>query len=84
MAKAARKSTPRTQEMSQVVDTQQLANLPSLTRNPYDFVALAGNVSGGDNSTNSGASAIDQTGSGQNQENRGVGYAINGQRDVGH
>ena len=71
------------QEMSQVVDTEQLANLPSLTRNPYDFVALAGNVSGGDNSTNSGASAIDQTGSGQNQQNRGVGYAINGQRESG-
>jgi hypothetical protein len=73
----------QTQEMSQVVDTQQLANLPSLTRNPYDFVALAGNVSGGDNSTNSGASAIDQLGSGQNQQNRGVGYAINGQRESG-
>jgi len=73
----------QTQEMSQVVDTQQLAELPSLTRNPYDFVALAGNVSGGDNSTNSGASAIDQTGSGQNQENRGIGYSINGQRESG-
>ena len=73
----------QSQEMSQVVDTEQLSNLPSLTRNPYDFVALAGNVSGGDNSTNSGASAIDQTGSGQNQENRGVGYAINGQRMSG-
>ena len=73
----------QTQEMSQVVDTQQIANLPSLTRNPYDFVALAGNVSGGDNSTNSGASAIDATGSGQNQTDRGVGYAINGQRESG-
>jgi hypothetical protein len=73
----------QTQEMSQVIDTQQLANLPSLTRNPYDFVALAGNVSGGDNSTNSGATAIDQTGSGQNQQNRGVGYSINGQRESG-
>lgn len=73
----------QSQEMSQVVDTEQLANLPSLTRNPYDFVALAGNVSGGDNSTNSGASAIDQTGSGQNEENRGVGYSINGQRMSG-
>jgi hypothetical protein len=73
----------QTQEVSQVVDTQQLASLPSLTRNPYDFVALAGNVSGGDNSTNSGASAIDQLGSGQNQENRGVGYSINGQRESG-
>ena len=73
----------QTQEMSQVVDTQQLSSLPSLTRNPYDFVALAGNVSGGDNSTNSGTTAIDQTGSGQNQENRGVGYSINGQRESG-
>lgn len=73
----------QTQELSQVVDTQQIANLPSLTRNPYDFVALAGNVSGGDNSTNSGATAIDATGSGQNQTDRGVGYAINGQRQSG-
>jgi hypothetical protein len=73
----------QTQEMSQVVDTQQIANLPSLTRNPYDFVALAGNVSGGDSSTNSGATAIDATGSGQNEEDRGVGYAINGQRESG-
>jgi len=73
----------QTQELSQVVDTQQIANLPSLTRNPYDFVALAGNVSGGDNSTNSGSTAIDATGSGQNQTDRGVGYAINGQRQSG-
>ena len=73
----------QTQEMSQVVDNQQLTQLPSLTRNPYDFVALAGNVSGGDNSTNSGTTAIDQLGSGQNQENRGVGYSINGQRESG-
>jgi len=73
----------QTQEMSQVVDTEQITQLPSLTRNPYDFVALAGNVSGGDNSTNSGATAIDQLGSGQNQQNRGVGYSINGQRESG-
>jgi hypothetical protein len=73
----------QTQEMSQVVDNQQISELPSLTRNPYDFVALAGNVSGGDNSTNSGATAIDQLGSGQNQEDRGVGYSINGQRESG-
>jgi hypothetical protein len=73
----------QTQEMSQVVDGEQLAELPSLTRNPYDFIALAGNVSGGDNSTNSGTSAIDQLGSGQNQQNRGVGYSINGQRESG-
>jgi hypothetical protein len=57
--------------------------LPSLTRNPYDFVALAGNVSEGDNSTHSGTTAIDQLGSGQNQQNRGAGYSINSQRESG-
>jgi len=29
----------QTQELSQVVNEQQIADLPSLTRNPYDFVA---------------------------------------------
>jgi hypothetical protein len=66
----------QTQELAQVVDTQQLAQLPSLTRNPYDFVALSGNVSSGDNTTNS-------MNSGQNLSSRGVGYAINGQRQSG-
>ena len=66
----------QTQELSQVVDTQQLAQLPSLTRNPYDFVALSGNVSSGDNTTNS-------MNSGQNLTSRGVGFAINGQRQSG-
>ncbi len=72
----------QSQELSQVVDTQQMLQLPSLTRNPYDFVALSGNVSGGDNSTNNGGSAV-MGGSGQNQTDRGVGYAINGQRESG-
>jgi hypothetical protein len=66
----------QTQELSQVVDTQQLAQLPSLTRNPYDFVALSGNVSSGDNTTNS-------SNSGQNLTSRGVGFSINGQRQTG-
>jgi hypothetical protein len=66
----------QTQELSQVVDTQQLAELPSLTRNPYDFVTLSGNVSSGDNTGNS-------MNSGQNLTNRGVGFAINGQRESG-
>src|SRR5215469_768918 len=39
-----------TQELSQVVNQEQISQLPSLTRNPYDFVALSGNVSGGDSS----------------------------------
>ena len=72
----------QTQELSQVVDTQQMLQLPSLTRNPYDFVAISGNVSSGDNSNNTGGSAVAGS-SGQNLTNRGVGYAINGQRESG-
>jgi hypothetical protein len=66
----------QTQELSQLVDSNQLAQLPSLNRNPYDFVILSGNVSNGDNTTASMSS-------GQNLTNRGVGYAINGQRESG-
>ena len=66
----------QTQELSQVIDTHQMEQLPSLTRNPYDFVGLSGNVSSGD-STGSG------TMGGQNLTSRGVGYAINGQRESG-
>lgn len=62
------------QELSQIVNTQQMAQLPSLTRNPYDFVQIAGNISGGDRT----ASGMDQ-----NTTNRGVGYALNGQRTSG-
>ena len=64
----------QSQELSQIVNTQQMAELPSLTRNPYDFVEIAGNISGGDGG-----------GIGKNQSttNRGVGYALNGQRTSG-
>jgi Carboxypeptidase regulatory-like domain len=62
------------QELSQVVNTQQMEQLPSLTRNPYDFVAVAGNVSAGDRTSN---------GMDQNTTNRGVGYQLNGQRSAG-
>jgi hypothetical protein len=72
----------QTQELSQVVDQQQIANLPSLTRNPYDFVALSGNVSAGD-STNSGDSRGGGTANSQNATTRGVGFNINGQRSSG-
>ena len=51
-------------ELSNVVSGTQIRELPSLTRNPYDFVALSGNV------------ASDPNGS----TGRGVGFAINGQR----
>ena len=36
----------QTQELSQIIDEEQVSRLPSLTRNPYDFVALAGNKIG--------------------------------------
>ena len=62
------------QELSQVVDQQQISQLPSLTRNPYDFVALSGNISSGDNTA---------AGKSQNETSRGVGYSLNGQRSTG-
>lgn len=64
----------QTQELSQVVTAQQVSQLPSLTRNPYDFVALSGNVSSGDRTAGGGD---------QNVANRGVGFTINGQRSTG-
>jgi hypothetical protein len=70
----------QTQDLSQVVSRQQVENLPSLTRNPYDFVALSGNVSAGD-SSNSGD--MRSNGNQQNATTRGVGYNINGQRSTG-
>ena len=52
------------QQVSNVVSSTQLRELPTLTRNPYDFVNLSGNV------------AADPSGS----TARGVNVAINGQR----
>ncbi len=56
-----------TPEISQVIDPKQVLDLPSLTRNPYDFVALSGNA------------ATDPNGS----TARGVGVALSGQRSAG-
>jgi outer membrane receptor protein involved in Fe transport len=64
----------QTQELSQLVNTQQMSELPSLTRNPYDFVSISGNVSSADRTA---------TGGDQNTTGRGVGYALNGQRTSG-
>ena len=71
----------QTQELSQLIDSQQLAQLPSLTRNPYDFVAISGNVSNGDTTSNGGMTAAGA--GGQEISGRGVGYSINGQRESG-
>ncbi len=56
-----------TQESSTVVSSAQLESLPTLTRNPYDFVALSGNVG----SDPGGSTAAN-----------GVGVALNGQRSA--
>ena len=80
MAEGGAQVNTQTQEISQVIDSQQVMELPSLTRNPYDFVAISGNISNGD----AGASGSSSMGSNsQNSTTRGVGFNINGQRSTG-
>jgi len=57
-----------TQTLSSVITTKQVLELPTLTRNPYDLVATAGNIT-----------PVDPRDSGAV---RGVGYNINGQRSA--
>ncbi len=57
----------QTQELSNVVSSTQIRELPTLTRNPYNLVGLSGNVSEGDP---------------QNLAMRGAGFNINGQRSA--
>ena len=72
----------QTQELSQVVNQEQVSQLPSLSRNPYDFVALSGNISSGDSSS-SGDSRSNNTYQNGPTTTRGVGFSINGQRTSG-
>jgi hypothetical protein len=81
-AEGGAQANTQTQELSQIVNATEVAQMPSLTRNPYDLVALAGNVSAGD-STNSGDSRNASNGNSQNATTRGVGFNINGQRSSG-
>jgi hypothetical protein len=81
-AEGGTQANTQSQELSQIVDATQVSQMPSLTRNAYDFVALAGNVSAGD-STNSGDSRNASNGNSQNATTRGVGFNINGQRSSG-
>jgi hypothetical protein len=46
VAEAATQVDTETQTQSQVITQNQIRELPNLTRNPYEFVELAGNVSG--------------------------------------
>lgn len=68
------------QEVSQIVSSEQVSQLPSLTRNPYDFISISGNISSGDKVAQSGATS---TVGDQNTTTRGVGYSLNGQRPTG-
>jgi len=61
-------------QISAVIDPQQVINLPSLTRNPYDFVVLTGNVNTDPNGS-TGANGV-QVG----QMN--VGVSLNGSRSA--
>jgi hypothetical protein len=56
------------QTIASVITTKQVLELPTLTRNPYDLVAISGN-----------ASPIDPRDIAAGS-NRGVGYSLNGQR----
>jgi hypothetical protein len=82
VGESATEVNTQTQEISQLIDTQQMAQLPSLTRNAYDFVALSGNVSNGDSTSNAQGNNNLQ-GNGQGLTTRGVGFSINGQRESG-
>jgi outer membrane receptor protein involved in Fe transport len=62
----------QTSSISQVVDQTRVAELPSLTRNPYDFVQTMGNVN---QDSSSGTGGMDQV-------TRGAGVSINGQRSA--
>jgi outer membrane receptor protein involved in Fe transport len=60
------------QTLSNTITAREVVELPSLTRNPYDFVKTSGNVSEG----GYGGSAM----GGQGLTLRGAGVSINGQR----
>jgi outer membrane receptor protein involved in Fe transport len=60
------------QEMSQVVNSQEIVQLPTITRNPYDLAQISGNVSPTDVQNRIGGPA----------GLRGVGVNVNGQREA--
>ncbi len=63
----------QTQELSNVVTGEQIRELPTITRNPYDLVQLSGNAATDDPSTS-------QNDAGGTATFRGAGVSLNGQR----
>lgn len=80
VAAPAAEVNTQTAEVSQIITPEQVQNLPSLTRNPYDFVALAGNVSAGDRTMSSTNPQLAASGGQNTTTYRGAGFSINGQR----
>jgi outer membrane receptor protein involved in Fe transport len=62
----------QTSTVSEVVDQKRVANLPTLTRDPYDFVQTLANVAQ-DSSSGTG---------GRDEVTRGAGVSLNGQRSA--
>ncbi|HTC93481.1 MAG TPA: TonB-dependent receptor [Terriglobales bacterium] len=62
----------QTSSLNQIVDQTRVAELPSLTRNPYDFVQTLGNVN---QDSASGTGGTDEV-------TRGTGVSINGARSA--
>jgi outer membrane receptor protein involved in Fe transport len=58
----------QTQELSQVVSEQQIRDMPTIARNPYDLVSMAGNVAHDPNEAPGST--------------RGVGFSLNGGREA--
>ncbi len=54
------------QTLANIITTKQVLDLPTMTRNPYDLVGIAGNASPGD----------------PRDSTRGAGYALNGMRSA--
>src|SRR5919206_258910 len=63
----------QTQELSDVVTGEQIRELPTITRNPYNLVQLSGNAATDDPSTSQNDTAGTAT-------YRGAGVSLNGQR----
>jgi hypothetical protein len=82
LAEGGSQINTQTQDLSQVISEEQVSQLPTLSRNPYDFVGLAGNLSSGDSSS-SGDSRSNNTYQNGPTSTRGVGFSINGQRTSG-
>jgi hypothetical protein len=70
VSEAAVQVETETQTLTSVINTKQVENLPTLTRNPYDLVTIAGNLSEGDPRDAANAAI------------RGVGVNLNGQRSA--